>query len=280
MSKTAIWESLFTTDPKYTKGFKKGGGFSGTAINPTYGMLKLTEAFGVCGEGWGEEIVESRFDKGKWLSEETWETIHTIILKLWYIKGGKRFEVLGVGTTTFVGSNKHGAFTDEEYFKKTMTDALSNASKKIGLSADIFMGLYDDSKYVAEVKNKIALKAIDFPKRSEVNKILKAMTNLEDFQKYAKDFQSEYGNGCFEMDSGHKNELWKHLFGTHKDRINKVPPVNNQTPEAMQADFDSLADCCSDSETLEILERQISNNKCLDTAENWAKIDKLQGELS
>jgi hypothetical protein len=55
------------------------------------------------------------------------------------------------GATTFVGEDKNGVFTDEEAPKKSLTDALTKALSMWGFSADVFLGLYDDNKYVASL---------------------------------------------------------------------------------------------------------------------------------
>ena len=44
--------------------------------------------------------------------------------------------------------------TDDEAFKKAYTDALSNAMKFIGVAADVHMGLFDDNKYVQQVRGE------------------------------------------------------------------------------------------------------------------------------
>ncbi len=277
---TDIWSILETTDPKYTKDFKKG--FSGTAINPTYGMKKLTEVFGPCGDGWGDEIMESRFDEGAWLSEKDREIIHTIILRLWYMMDGIKHEVIGVGTTTFIGKNKHGIYTDEEYFKKTMTDAMTNASKKLGLSADIFMGLYDDSKYLNEVKQKFAPK-LKMPKRAEWNKKLSVCKTKEDYNKVQKEFIEEFTNEIWDKPSGHptkKDETNYQMFTAHLNRVNGEPPVNaNTSPTELQTEWAKLADNCRDRETLESLETQVNRNRTLDTEANWGTLEDLHKEL-
>ena len=43
-------------------------------------------------------------------------------------------------------------FTDEDAPKKSVTDALVKALSMIGFAGDIFMGRYDDSKYVNDLK--------------------------------------------------------------------------------------------------------------------------------
>ena len=62
--------------------------------------------------------------------------------------------VYGVGGDSAVKKNKNGIFGDDEAFKKSYTDALSNAMKQIGVCADVHMGQHDDNKYVAELQRE------------------------------------------------------------------------------------------------------------------------------
>ena len=43
---------------------------------------------------------------------------------------------------------------DADFAKKIETDALTKALSKIGFNADVFMGLYDDHKYVAMIQEE------------------------------------------------------------------------------------------------------------------------------
>ncbi len=71
-------------------------------------------------------------------------------VSIWH--GARENIVFGVGGDKAVGKNKNGAFTDDEAFKKAFTDAVTNALKLIGVGADVHMGLFDDSKYVASLR--------------------------------------------------------------------------------------------------------------------------------
>ena len=52
-------------------------------------------------------------------------------------------------------ANKPGYFkVDEEYAKKVATDALTKGLSFLGFNADIFLGKYDDSKYVEGLKEE------------------------------------------------------------------------------------------------------------------------------
>lgn len=138
-----LWEAVSKTDPKYTKAFSKAGGFSGTAINATYLIRKATELWGPMGGQWGPEIAEEKYVEG---AEGT--IIHVLRINLKHPQG----VIPSFGQTTFVGKNKHGLFTDEEAPKKSLTDAITKALSMLGFSADVFLGLYDDNKYVNDRK--------------------------------------------------------------------------------------------------------------------------------
>lgn len=155
----ALWDSVQETDPKYTKSFSRSGGFKGTAINHTYQTKRATAVFGPKGYGWGTHVLEEEYVKGAPLIHEKHgvignEIIHVLRIELWYRHNGQRCAFTSFGQTTFVGSNKHGFFTDEEAPKKSLTDAESKALAMLGFSADIHLGLFDDNKYVSDLKAK------------------------------------------------------------------------------------------------------------------------------
>ncbi len=156
----AIWDRLYETPPQHTKNFKKGGGFAGTSIAPTYIIRKLTEEFGPHGLGWGWEIVKEEYIEGAPVDfanygPELKTIIHKILLKLYYIQEGNRYWVgPHFGQTTFVGLYKTGPFTDEEHAKKSITDAIGKCAVQLGLAGDVHMGLYDDNKYIKAMHEK------------------------------------------------------------------------------------------------------------------------------
>lgn len=144
MSNTEVWDALSVTNPKHTKGFKRAGGFQGTAVKPQWVIQRLTEYFGPCGIGWGME-------------EPTFQVVQAGSDILVYCKvagwhGDERNLVWGVGGDKVLTQRQSGSFTDDEAFKKAYTDALMNAFKFIGVAADVHMGRFDDSKYLAEAE--------------------------------------------------------------------------------------------------------------------------------
>lgn len=206
MSNLAIWDKLGKTDPKHTKPFNRAGGFKGTAIKPIYIEQKMTEEFGPCGTGWG--FSEPRFQVVPGNDDQVavycW-------LSLWYVLDGKKSEpVFGVGGDMVVVKQSERHRTDDEAFKKAFTDAIGNAMKHIGMSADVHMGLFDDSKYVQEMREEV--KSENKPKPDAPSKApvlsyadheaaIMAALSLADLQKA---FQSAKDNKALSKDQAKK----------------------------------------------------------------------------
>jgi len=150
----ALWDSVRTPDPAYTKAFNRGGGFKGTATSPTYLIRLATEKWGPIGGNWGVEIVSENLLQGAPLLGKDGitvighELVHVCRINLRHPDG----VVPAFGQTQFVGTNKYGPFTDEEAPKKSLTDALTKAMSWLGFAADIHLGLWDDMNYVRDVK--------------------------------------------------------------------------------------------------------------------------------
>ncbi|MBC2693358.1 MULTISPECIES: hypothetical protein [Pseudomonas] len=156
-----VWLQVQETDPDLTKSFNKGG-FQGTAVSPTYQAMRATQIFGPHGLGWGTELISESyveggplgFDKdGRLLGREI---IHKVYLELWYIYGGKRGSIKQFGATSFLSRDAYGTISsDEDHAKKSVTDATSKCLSLLGFSADVYMGKFDDHKYVTGLKAKM-----------------------------------------------------------------------------------------------------------------------------
>lgn len=156
MSNMALWESVEKTDPGQTKPIT-GKPYNGTSPKPYYLIRKATETFGPCGIGWGFSIIGERVEDGA-----QGDKVHIAHVRVWYVWDGKRGEVDHVGQTMFAGKRKDGkTYTDEDAPKKSVTDALVKALSMIGFAGDIFIGRYDDSKYVSELRREIEQSAFD-----------------------------------------------------------------------------------------------------------------------
>lgn len=167
-----LWSREEPTDPRYTKPFTRSGGFRGTAINATYVRKRLTHAFGPVGLGWGVSVLADDVVPGAPVHDGSGrilghESVQRMRIRFWYhpagcrkdesgvlLPVGPRAETEQVGQTTYVGwrrgrNGEAGRFeTDEEAWKKSLTDALTKAASELGIGADVHLGLFDDVKYV------------------------------------------------------------------------------------------------------------------------------------
>jgi hypothetical protein len=166
----SLWLSVWETDPAFTKEFNRGGGFKGTATNPTYMAMRATATFGPIGIGWGVEEVEHFIEGHDAISYQSVSedggptiTINVPPRKVWFSKvrvwyfhptRGEQGKVEQWGATEFVGKNSKGIFIDDEAAKKAITDGMSKCLSLLGFAADIHLGRFDDAKYVAGLRDK------------------------------------------------------------------------------------------------------------------------------
>lgn len=177
-----LWSDVEKTDPSHTKQFTRGGGFSGTAINATYVMKRLTEQFGPCGVGWRMVIEDDRMEEGHTLKDGSICKIHVVRGHLEYVLDGEwRSTGPQFGQTTFVGQyQSSGTYTDEEAPKKSITDCMTKCAVMLGVCADIHLGLFDDNKYVNNRREEVEKKSASMAKQDKdlerISAALKACT--------------------------------------------------------------------------------------------------------
>lgn len=114
-------------------------------INPMWRIKKLTEMFGPCGIGWWYDITDKRFEHDP-ISKQTAAFVD---IKLYYIdpdNGAVSHGIPGTGGASFVAQERNGAYMSDECYKMALTDAISVATKALGIGADVYFGR-DDSKY-------------------------------------------------------------------------------------------------------------------------------------
>lgn len=141
-----IFNQVQTVPEEGLRRFTCKGGEERTEINTVWRIKKLTELFGPCGSGWYFENV-----KNERITVGNGEVCVFTELDL-YVRDSKtgRFgkPIHGAGSSRVVLRRDGQLYLDDEAYKKAETDALSNACKKLGFGADIYMNRLD-GKYTS-----------------------------------------------------------------------------------------------------------------------------------
>lgn len=151
MDKMKVYNKLKHTDKNAQKKIT-GGRLNGfTDINPMFRIKKLTEVFGMYGEGWYFEILNKQIVNGGAIANDngifTEQKAFVDILLFVKLENGEWSKgAFGTGGASFVSNEKSGQYTNDECFKMALTDAIGGACKLFGMSADIYYS-QDTSKY-------------------------------------------------------------------------------------------------------------------------------------
>ncbi len=140
---TKLWDVHADIDPAMTKSIT-GKDYSGTSPNAHHIVWCLTDLFGPVGQGFGWEVVAERIDTFGDTS------IHWCRIKFWHTDRANTFETYGQTKMAYMTSKGY-LKVDEDAPKKSLTDAITKAAAQIGIASNIFLGRWDDNKYVAEV---------------------------------------------------------------------------------------------------------------------------------
>jgi hypothetical protein len=140
-----LWSRVEKTNPNYTKNANVRGNKI-TSISPQFQIMNVTEEFGTYGETWGFKSLD--FDYS--LSKEFGLVV--LNAKFFFPKG--EFEIKN-SISLFIDNAK--TKVDNDFAKKIETDTLTKAISKLGFNADIFLGKFDDIRYVEEMKKEFTV---------------------------------------------------------------------------------------------------------------------------
>lgn len=191
-----LWDSFGKTDPTYTKSNGHGRNAS-TAITPMYMVKLATDSLGPIGVGWGYLVKEERFDNGKpvvlipgdkakgtlptYMTDNgsiVYEKVHTLLLEMWIKDKANTF--LQYGHTKYSYLTKNGDFyIDDEYGKKSLTDAMTKCLSLVGVCSDIYMGEFDNRDYQGAAQLENDLKKADDRDKEYLAKIEEFDTFIE-----------------------------------------------------------------------------------------------------
>ena len=132
-----LWNAVCVTDPAFTKTADTRGGF--TSINATWQSWQATELWGPYGNLWGVKNLTYAF-----IGEQTHPAGISLIAEFF------------CPVSTFSLATDMPYKPNDDCFKKLLTDLTTKALSKLGFSADVFFGMYDDARYVAEAAQAYA----------------------------------------------------------------------------------------------------------------------------
>jgi len=150
-----LWNKVEKTNPKHTKSVS-GAGRNLTAINAQQQLKNATSEFGKYGEAWGLKDIKLDYIKG--LASDQ---VLAVAQCVFYYPNGQ-FEIgSSILVQSFVREKEwNGKITpaynkvDDDFLKKLETDMTTKSLSKLGFNADVFLGYYDDNKYVQSMKQE------------------------------------------------------------------------------------------------------------------------------
>ena len=159
------YEKVRSVPKDALKSFSNGR-FTGTDINPMWRIKMLTEIFGPAGIGWYYDITRQWTETGA-----NGEVAAFVNINL-FVKVGDEWSkpIQGNGGSMLVSQERNGLYTDDEAFKKALTDAISVSCKALGFAANVYWNS-DITKYSGHnIAPNASSKPTDAPERVSCNK--------------------------------------------------------------------------------------------------------------
>ena len=224
---TKLWDSVCETDPSITTKVNQRGGF--TAIAAQSQLRSATEVFGAFGTGWGvsDERIEQWQSAGLalyqatlWYTVEVHSDLHANEKKEFPIHSSIRYQT--------------GGRVDDDFFKKVATDALTKGLSKLGFNADVFLGKFDDNKYVNSMTQKYS---VSTDSAKAITEALKGIPTSDDFYikvMHALD-KGQIGNGNLETSIEKIKSYKDNLKKLSTKKTTKTKKVSKGTQTTMKA---------------------------------------------
>lgn len=196
-----LWNKVQKTNPDYTKKANIGG-MKITSIAPQYQIMMVTEQFGIYGKTWGFKNII--------LSYDLVEKYNMVVFKGTFFFPDGEFEIIN---SCKLYMDRALKMLDDNFAKKIETDALTKAISKLGFNADIFLGKFDDVRYVNDLKEEF--------NKEENEEVIKKQK--EAFNKSVEDFRINI-IGC--ETKAELTKLWgamtPEVKEVHKDLVTKT----------------------------------------------------------
>jgi hypothetical protein len=145
MKNLEIWQQVARPPKDALRPIKAGRLKGKSDINPQWRFRAMTELFGPCGIGWKYEINKL------WNEPAAAGQVFCFAEINLYHRENRNESwsapIPGIGGSMLVAQESAGMHSSDEGYKMAVTDALSVAMKALGVAADVYMGLWDGSKY-------------------------------------------------------------------------------------------------------------------------------------
>lgn len=205
-----LWSAVEKTDPAHTKQVTHRGGF--TSIDAHYQIMMATKQFGPVGVGWG------------WSSSDPiYPPNGTVVIKCTLWHGTKDQTVEQFGQKNLNSGDK----ADEDAFKKAATDGLTKCLSYLGFNADVFLGRFDDNKYVQERRDEEA-EAAKTPDQKEAERIREKINGAETPEEVAKAWADNKDEILALPD-----DFQSRLIEIHDERLSGLDTSSEQVPTGM-----------------------------------------------
>lgn len=137
-----IYEAVRSCPANALKPIQAGRLKGKSDINPMWRIKMLTDTFGAAGFGWYYDITRQWTETGA-----NGEIAAFVNINLYVKIGGDWSKpIQGNGGSMLVTQERNGLYTDDEAFKKALTDAISVSCKALGFAADVYWN-QDSTKY-------------------------------------------------------------------------------------------------------------------------------------
>ncbi len=203
----SLWNRVCVTNPKYTKEIPGKGSLKLTAIGAQFQKKNATKEFGIYGEAWGLKEVKYKIIKDLPPNGETIALCEAV-----FFHPTGQFPISSAIKIVAWNTFKKYHMLDDDFAKKVETDILTKALSYLGFNADVFMGDYNDNKYIAKVTEQFA----------EENGVKPAAPRMK------KMTDTVYNQGMAAIESGDESKianLKKYLNGV-EDCERKVEMLN------------------------------------------------------
>lgn len=144
MDNLSLWLSVEKTNPEHTKAVTFGRAI--TAIDPYHQIKNATEQFGPVGIGWGWSVERVEYTPTNEIA---------LLVRLWHTEKTNTFDQWGQASLFIDRAEKK---KDTDCFKKATTDGVTKCLSLIGFNADVFLGKFEDNKYVQELTKEFSAK--------------------------------------------------------------------------------------------------------------------------